>query len=161
MLCAVSFLCAAALLLAPDGSGKRVLGFVCSVVILASVFRIAAKPDWEDYAMDSAKIRRREAELLQQYEDTRRELDRLVIAQEYGSYILHTAQQLHLPLQDAEVGVEWSLDGLWVPHDAVLIGDLPMEDREMLSQRILADLGIPQIRQVWRASEDDESDKDS
>ena len=66
MLCALSLFCALALNLTPEGRERRIMSFVCSVVLLASVFKTVKEPDWEFYALEKGQLRQREQDFLQQ-----------------------------------------------------------------------------------------------
>ncbi len=149
-LCVLSVLSGVAQSLCPEGSGKRTLAFVCSVALMAGVLRGLTDLDWDSYALETSQLRLREEEFLQQSEGTLRSLDRTVIEREYGAYILDMALRKGFPLRSASVQAKWSLDGLWVPHKAVLSGTLRAEDQALLAGWIEADLGIPQSRQEWR-----------
>lgn len=159
-LCALSILCGAAGLMVPEGSGRRAMGFVCTLVLLSAVVLNLRTLDWEEYALDAALIRKREEEFLQQAEENRKLLDRLVIEREYEEYILTAAREMGIELQDLDVGVQWNLDGLWVPHDVHLIGEWTDAERTALSERLEADLGIPDSRQTWRQNGAQQLDTD-
>ena len=148
--CAVSLFCGVALCLCPEGSGKRALSFVCSVVILSAVINSIRGLDWEEYALEGARLREREQAFLEHNLEIRQELDRRVIEEGYEAYVMETAQKLALPLREVRVVAEWSLEGLWIPHSAVLTGECSEEQRGILASRLETDLGIPRERQEWR-----------
>ena len=150
VLCLLSVFCALALNLTPEGKEKRVMSFVCAVVLLAAVFKNFREPDWELYALEKAEMKQREESFLDNAGRMRSELQRIVIEEECGAYILNKAHQLQIPLKAAAVTAQWNLEGLWVPYRAVLTGDGTDSERSRLSAVLEAELGIPQSRQEWR-----------
>ncbi|MBR3473924.1 MAG: hypothetical protein IKH34_02530 [Oscillospiraceae bacterium] len=126
------------------------MAFVCSVVLLAGVVRGLSDLDWDSYALETGQIRLRETEFLERSEDVLRSLDRTVIEKEYSAYILDMAQRKGCPLVSVSVQAQWSLEGFWVPHAALMIGSLRPEEQASLAGWIESDLGIPQSRQEWR-----------
>lgn len=148
-LCALSIFCGAAQSLAPEGRGKKAMGFVCAVVILACVVNAVKSLDPEEYALEIALQRERKEAFLRESTQARQSLERMVIEGECEAYILDTAGRLQLPLQRAEVRAKWSLEGLWVPYSVKLEGALDGEQRKRLSDVIETELGIPGQRQEW------------
>ena len=148
-LCAISVICGLLYRLTPEGSARRAMSFVCSVVILACVADGVRGLDLDVYALELSQNREREQAFLARATETRDALDRMVIEREYAAYILDTARQQRIPLQSAEVLAEWSVEGLWVPYSVKLYGTAGKEERQLLGERIQADLGIPRTRQEW------------
>ncbi len=155
LLCALSILCGLAQSFCPEGSGKRALSFVCAVVLLAGFLKGLSSLNWEEYALQTGKLRMRQEEFLERNESIVRSLDRTVIEKEYGAYIMDMAAKSGLELENARVCAQWSLDGLWLPWSAELSGELSAGQRELLCARIEADLGIPRERQEWSVHEDE------
>ncbi len=149
-LCALSILCGLAQSLCPEGSGKRALSFVCAVVLLAGAAKELSNLDWESYALESGRLRKREEEFVLQNEEVLRSLDRTVIEREYAAYIMDTAYRQGLAVSDVQVTAQWSLEGLWLPYSARLEGSVGLAGQEALKARIEADLGIPGDRIAWR-----------
>ena len=77
------------------------------------------------------------------------QLRRSVIEEAYGTYIRNKAEQMKIDLADAAVTAQWSMEGLWVPHSAVLRGGASEQERNRLSALLEAELGIPRERQRW------------
>ena len=149
-LCVLSLLCGLVLCLCPEGGGKRILRFVGSVVLLAYALKSFKGLDWELYAAESAQIRQRQESFFSENQAVLRSLDRTVIEESYNAYILDMAHSRGYPLQQAKVTAQWSMEGYWVPHRAVLFGGLTEEERRLLSGWIQTDLGIPWRMQEWR-----------
>lgn len=150
LLCMLSVFCALATQLCPEGREKRVLGFVCSVVLLSALFRSVRQPDWDSLALEAALLHQREEAFLQDAGDLGRELQRTVIEEKCEAYIRNRAGQIQIDLQEAAVTAQWSLEGIWVPHSAVLFGDVGERERAQLAALLEAELGIPRSRQEWR-----------
>ena len=151
VLCLVSVFCALVLNLTPEGKERRVMSFICSVVLLAALFQNIREPDWELYALERAELRQREESFLENAGEMRSELQRVVMEEECGTYILNRAHQMQIPLDAAAVTAQWEMEGLWIPYSAVLIGEVGEEERGRLSAVLEAELGIPRSRQEWRA----------
>ena len=150
MLCALSLFCALALNLTPEGRERRIMSFVCSVVLLASVFKTVKEPDWEFYALEKGQLRQREQDFLQLASERSNELQRIVIEKEMETYILNKAVQMQIPLDSADVTAQWSLEGIWLPYRLILIGNADADGRARLSSILEAELGVPGERQEWR-----------
>jgi hypothetical protein len=150
LLCMLSVFCALATQLCPEGREKRVLGFVCSVVLLSALFRSVRQPDWDSLALEAALLHQREEAFLQDAGDLGRELQRTVIEEKCEAYIRNRAGQIQIDLEEAAVTAQWSLEGIWVPHSAMLFGDVGERERAQLAALLEAELGIPRSRQEWR-----------
>ena len=149
VLCVFSVFCALVLDLTPEGKEKRVMRFVCSIVLLSAVLRCFHAPDWELYALEAAQLREREQRFLQNSGEMEQQLQRSVIEEAYGAYIRNKASQMNIELEDASVTAQWSLEGLWVPDSVLLRGRAQERERELLSAILETELGIPRDRQRW------------
>ncbi len=148
-LCALSILGGVALSLTPEGSGRRVMSFVCSLAMLSCVLGGIKTLDWDTYSMEISRYREREQAFLEQSGEIRDDLDRRVIEAECRAYVLEQAVRLGTLVQDASVRVEWSTEGLWVPYAATVYGDLTEQEKGRLAQLLETELGIPRERQEW------------
>ena len=108
------------------------------------------EPDWESYALEAARLKQQEEAFLKNSTEIVSQLDRLVIEEKCASYILDRARQKQLPLQEAEILAQWSMEGIWVPYEAKLTGDPSSGQREEIAGMIESELGIPRSRQEWR-----------
>lgn len=152
LLCVLSVFCALAMHLCPEGREKRVLGFVCSAVLLSALFRSVREPDWDSLALEAARLHQREDAFLQDAGELGRELQRTVIEEKCETYIRNRAGQLQIDLEDVSVTAQWSLDGIWIPHSAVLSGEAGERERELLAGLLETELGIAGSRQEWRSN---------
>lgn len=148
-LCALSILCGAALTLAPEGSVRRTMSFVCSVVLLCFALGGVESLDWSAYALQTAQIRELEQEFLEESAQVRDALDRRVIEKECCEYVMEQAQSLGLALTDCAVSVEWSMEGVWMPSSVKLWGRGDSPEGRRLAQILETELGIPENRQEW------------
>lgn len=147
--CALSILCGVCLSLSPEGSAKRMLRFVSAVALFACLAFGITSMDWDVYAIQTALVREREAQILQQGEDARKALERRVIESECNTYIWDRAASLGIKLDDVSVSVQWSTEGVWIPYSVKLWLTDRDQARQALGAAIEADLGIPAERQEW------------
>lgn len=148
-LCALSLLCGAALSLTPEGSVKRVMNILCSVVLIIALVRPVMELDFSAYALELAKYEQREEEFLKNNQELNDRLNRLVIQEGYETYIRDKAEKLGAGSVDITVGLQWSTEGLWVPYR--LEGSCTADEStiKQLSGLIETELGIPMDRQCW------------
>lgn len=148
-LCALSLLCGAALSILPEGGVKRVAEVVCTASLIVALVNPLKALDMGTYALETARLHEREAALTAEAEGLEQRLNRLVIEQEYEAYIMDKALEFGLEGLAADVEVQWSLEGLWMPYAANISGACSQTGREKLAALMTADLGIPYERQRW------------
>ena len=152
-LCALSILCGVALSLTPEGSGRRVMSFACSLALLSCVLGGIKTLDWDVYSMEISRYRESEQTFLEQSGEIRDDLDRRVIEAECRAYVLEQAVRLGIPIRDAAVRVDWSTEGLWVPYKATVYGNLTDQEKGRLARILETELGIPGERQEWNEND--------
>lgn len=155
-LCALSILCGAAMSIMPEGAVKRVTAIVCSVVLISAAAGPLMELDLSVYGVELARYRQREAELSKKGEALNEELNRLVIQERCGAYILDKANELGLELELEQMELRWDTGGFWVPHSARMKWTGTELSREKLASAIEAELGIPADRQYWSEYEPSE-----
>ncbi len=148
-ICALSVLCGAGIMLAPEGSIKRLMNVLCSVVLMAALVFGIKDLDFEMYSMELAKYRQTESEFLENTEDSYNRLSRSVIEQQYAAYILDKAKSLNMGEARIKVSAQWSTEGLWIPYSFETNSEYCSE----LAEYIEAELGIPVQRQQWNKNE--------
>lgn len=136
-------------MLAPEGSVKKLLNMLCSVVLMSAFIFGVKDLDFQVYSMELAKYQQREAEFLGKNEAAYNRLNRTVIEQHCAAYILDKAQQLNMGDAEVKVSVQWSTEGFWVPYSF----ETNREYCSELAEYIEAELGIPAQRQQWRKNE--------
>lgn len=147
--CVLSVVCGIVISLSPEGSMRKVTSFACSVVLLSCVFGGFRGLDWDTYALQTARLRERERQFLEQSTEIRNGLDRRLIEKECREYVLEQASQIGTGISDASVTVEWSLEGVWVPNSIKLWSSFDVEERQKLTKILETELGIPEERQEW------------
>lgn len=150
-LCAISMLCGAALSILPEGGVKRVAEILCTASLILAILSPIRELDIETYALGSAKLRQMEASLSQEGQEAGERLNRIVIEQEYETYIMDKAAELGINYLTADVEVQWSLEGLWIPYGVQVDSDCSESSRNSLSRILVSDLGIPYERQRWNS----------
>lgn len=150
-LCAVSLLCGAALSILPEGGVKRVAEILCTASLILAVISPIKEIDMDAYALESARLHELETSLAQQGQEAGERINRLVIEQEYEAYIMDKARELGVNDLTADVEVQWSMEGFWMPYGVKLISNCGDSERERLSQLLVSDLGIPYERQRWNS----------
>lgn len=148
-LCLVSILCGAALSLAPAGSVRQVTEILCACVLITLLINTMKSVDFDTYALQSAKLRQAEAEILQNAESAELRLNRLVIENEYRTYILDKAEKQGIALENIKIGMRWDLEGYWLPDSVVISSHCSKEERAVVGEILKDDLGIPYSRQEW------------
>lgn len=152
-ICALSILCGVAMSITPEGGVKRVMGILSSAVLLIAILTPVRQFDFESYALELAKYKNSEAALSARGVDINERLNRLVIEDEYQAYIMDKARKTSIEVKEADVEVQWSTEGVWVPYSAEIISDAPPEMRGKLTEAIRSELGIPEERVTWNGDE--------
>lgn len=146
----VAMLAAVAGFFAPKGAMARVLKLIGGVAMTAAL--LAPLLDF-DYASYAAALQRYDVDAVWDAEaaaQTENRLNRLVIEDACGAYILDKAAQLGVPLSGVEVTVQWSAaDGVWYPDTATLRLPAGGAPSAALENAIESDLGIPAECQKW------------
>ena len=148
-LCLLSIFCGAALSISPEGSVKRIMNILVSAILLTLVILPFKEFDYPGYALFEGKLRQHEKELAESSEQINDRLNRLVIEEEYGAYIMDKAAELHMSISELKVNVYWSTEGLWLPQSVSIKYDGDQAERSRLEGIISAELGIAPERQYW------------
>lgn len=152
-ICALSILCGAAMSIMPEGGVKRVTGILTAAVLLTAILAPLKSMDLESYALIAAHYREREAELTAQGEEINERLNRAVIERECETYIMDKANELDIDIREADVEVQWSMDGVWLPYSACITGQSAPAQETALEDAVTAGLGIPGERVTWKNNE--------
>ncbi len=151
-ICAFSIFGAVLQSICPEGSIKQILSVVFSVAMAAIIIEAAKGLDYSAYALEIAKYRDREAELSSYTEPLQKRLNRIIIEEEYRSYIEDKAAQLGCEIGDTQIEVRWSTEGVWVPYSSNICLESD-NGKDALTALLAADLGIPPERQTWILNE--------
>lgn len=152
-LCVLSLFFGLAMSAAPEGGAKRVMGILCSVMLIIVIIEPLKGFDYVGYARSLADYRTLESSLAEDGQEMRRRLDRLVIEQHCEAYIMDKAEALGLELESVSVETDMYSDGVWLPYSAKLNGRGDPAACSVLSEIIAAELGIAPERQMWTQSE--------
>ena len=147
-LCILSIVCGAVLSLCPEGVAKKILRVLPTVVLLAVIFDCMGKLDLAPYSLELARSREWENTLLRDSGEMSDRLNRLVIEQEYASYVERRAEAAGVTVSEIRIRARWSKEGLWLP-DSSRIHLIRESEKEVLAQILLAELGIPREHQEW------------
>lgn len=149
---AASILCAVADSLMPQGALKRVGRLVCAMVLVCALlsplgtFDLGAGGQWLDDFFAARKSA--EQELTQQVNDEMK----LIIQQRFAAYIVDKAREDGV-LCTAEVACEQDQDGLYLPREAHITGELSPTQQSRLTQLLQDELSIPMQRQFYYVGE--------
>ena len=147
-LCVLAVFCGAALRLAPEGGVKRVMQALVSALLLGELLSgLLSLPS--DLALDTARIREQENQLLSSAADARERMNRLVIEDELRTYIQNKAEGLGVSLTAVEVSLRWETEGLWLPDAATLRGSGEEAAVSRLLGELGAELGIGRGKLQW------------
>ena len=150
-----ALICAAAIALPPKGRVKGVLKFVCGLVLLSAILSPLLKKDFTLYSMDMSAYRSHAEEITQSTQENQNKLSRTIIEGKLEAYILDKAQSLNVALESAQVTMKWGDEGCWYPYEATLTGNIPQRKKNLLSNAIEAELGIPEENQYWSSYENE------
>lgn len=151
-LCLLSLLFSAAVWLAPEGGAKRIMRIMCSAALLSVVLNSVVGVDFSSYAVTAAKVRERETELTSKGTEFRDRLSRLIIEEEYRTYIVDKAAELGVAAEEVQIGVRWNTEGVWVPERSK-IQVKSLENTDRLGALLTVEFGIPVQRQEWILNE--------
>ncbi len=151
-LCMISLFCGAVLSVCPEGGVKKLLRVLESVILLAVLIRHVSVLNLAPYRLENARMHERQQEIIQGAENRLDRLDRLVIEEEYRSYIEKRAEAAGLHPAKIQIRVRWNKEGLWVPESSS-IWVVNSQNIRALSEILSGDLGIPPEQQEWIVDE--------
>ncbi len=148
-----ALICAAATALTPKGKVKSVLKLLCGIVLITAMINPILKRDFPNVSMDMSEYRKQADEIIGKSKEKENSLSRTIIEGELETYILDKAKSLNAPLQSVEVTVKWGDEGCWYPYEVRLKADIPEREKNLISNSIEAELGVPDERQYWSGYE--------
>ncbi len=148
-ICAASVFFGIALAMLPEGRERRVASLCVTAALVLMLLGLFRSFRWDSYAVSLAEMRSASDAISSEAETERRELNRLVIEQECGEYIMDKAADLSLSVRSVKVGARWSREGVWVPDRVSIILAEDGSARTRLVSLIEAELGIPEEVQEW------------
>lgn len=147
--CFVSLFAAIACSVAPQGQVRTIMNILSSVILILVVLKPMASLDMREYAASVAKYREMEQRLSLEAEDMSTRLNRLVIEEEYETYIRDKAVEYGICLSDVKVKLEWHPDGCWVPVAAEIAFTEESGGVNRLKTHLKSQLGLPEEKQLW------------
>lgn len=138
-------LCGVCKAVAPEGSGKRVVGVVCGFVMMLAVLSVLRVDGAGDIGRYVSQYTLKAGEVAEEAKAQGTAQTRFIIEARCEAYILDKAAALGVTIEDVQVTARWSEDGYWYPVSCVLRGDESPE----LSGVIEAELGISKAGQIW------------
>ena len=148
-LCALAIFGGVLMSLMPEGSVRRIAAIGCTAALLLTAVNLAGKTDPGVFSFDLARYHELSEELTANAQEARDRLDRSVIEAEYESYICDEAARLGIRDLRADVTARWDLAGLYLPWQVELTGSCSESERQKLTERITAELGVPGEMVVW------------
>ena len=146
-LTAAALLTSLVMALVPKGGVKRIAGVMCGLYMVLTALSPLTKLDAQDLSRAAAKAALESEEVRTGVAVQNQELQAAIISQTMGAYILDKAASLGLTLT-AEVSVTVTPSGAFA--DAVtLTGDVPQNEKQLLTWYIEENLAIPEERQTW------------
>jgi len=127
---------------------KKVVEFICGVVMLAILLSPVLRADRLAFSGALSRYHRTVAELTEDVEEQENQLLRTYIEQKSGAYILDEAEALGIEEMEVTVRTKWKEES-WIPWEARLKGCFEAEQRARLAALIETELGIPGERQIW------------
>lgn len=131
----------------PEGNIKRIVIVLCTVILMSVCIEAARGFDFESYALALSRYRDESAALSNDSQTLNRELNRLVIEESCETYIKDKGSALGIVLQDVDVKVQWSMEGIWCPVSAHISSQEAPNDA--LISALESELGIPQKSVQW------------
>lgn len=147
--CILSVVFGAASTMVSDKGVERIMKILCACILVICVLEPFKKMDFESFSVNMAEYREKEKELLENGENMRERLNRMVIEDEYAAYIMEKAEETGIAITNAKVSTQWDSDGIWRPYEAYI--EFESDDLKIsaFKKLIKAELGIPEERQTW------------
>ena len=141
--------CFLALVLTPDGNGKKAVGIACVAVMMIATISPIKSIDLSDYSRTVFEYKTMAQEYANSGKANSENLNRLYIQEQCQAYILDKAENLGAEVQEAKVTAEWSNDGFWYPVSCEVRYSSSDKKRKELEVYIEAELGISNENQEW------------
>ena len=148
-----ALICAVAFALTPKGKVKNVLKLICGIVLICAIVNPVIKKNLPNMSMDMSKYRKQADEIANNAEDTKNSMSRTIIEDKLKAYILDKAKSYNAELDEVSVSVKWGDEECWYPYEVSLTASIGEKEKQLISNAIEADLGIPKERQYWSDNE--------
>ena len=104
-------------------------------------------------SLDISNYRKQADEIIGSTEEKQNNLSRSIIEHELEAYILDKAQSSDTELTSVEVSAKWGDESCWYPYEVKLVANIPQMEKNLISNSIEAELGVPKERQYWSDNE--------
>ena len=148
-----ALICAAATALTPKGKVKNVLKLICGIVLIIAMINPIVEQDFPTMSLDISNYRKQADEIIGSTEEKQNNLSRSIIEHELEAYILDKAQSSDTELTSVEVSAKWGDESCWYPYEVKLVANIPQMEKNLISNSIEAELGVPKERQYWSDNE--------
>lgn len=148
-----ALICAVAFALTPKGKVKSILKLICGIVLICAIVNPVINKNLPDMSMDMSKYREQADEITNNAKDTKNSLSRTIIEDKLKAYILDKAKSYNAQLDSVSVSVKWGDEECWYPYEVSLTASIGEKEKQLISNAIEADLGIPKERQYWSDNE--------
>ena len=156
-----ALVCGIALALTPAGRVKHVLKIISGAVMAIALISPLLGGKLELLPMDISKYRDEAAIVAGDAEKEQTNLNRTIIEQKLGSYILDKAQSLGIDDLSLSVVLKWGDEGFWYPYEISLITNAPPLEKKGLATYIEGELGIPESRQYFSTYSEEGGENES
>lgn len=111
-----SVFCFLAMVLTPEGSGKKAVGIACAAAMMIAVISPAVSIDLSDYSKTLTEYKLKAEEYANSGKIESENLNRLYIQDKCQAYILDKAKEMGADIEDVTVTAEWSTTASGTPQ---------------------------------------------
>lgn len=132
-----------------DRNVKRISELLSACILILCILKPLSGIDTASAFPELSGFSEREAELREKADEERERMNRSVIEEKYGAYIMDKAKELAVSVTGARVSAERNAEGIWMPFEAYILYEGDEAGRGKLAETIRVNLGIPEERQIW------------
>ena len=144
-MCATSLVYGAVMFLSPEGSVKKVARIVCTLALVSMLLNAFSGFEYMSYFSELASYKERERQIVDAGKEFGDNLNRLVIEEQYETYILDKATELGLEIKQVKLQMRWDSNGFWIAESV----EMNCGYSAQLAEYIERELGVAKQRQLW------------
>lgn len=144
-----AFLVALAECMMPKGSAKKIGCLTGSLILFLAIVRPVLSLDLHNLANWIATYRSEFEQYEQELEQENQNLLEEIIAEQSAAYIVEKAADMGITCQ-AEVSCREGADGLQIPSQVIITGQLDTDDINQIARMIERDFAIPREDQIYQ-----------
>lgn len=133
---------------------KQVLRLIAFVSLATAIISAVVRLDFSSYAAALQRIHSASAWDAEAAEEQNRNMNRLLIESECNAYIVQRGEELGVSVAEAHVTTSWDTQGCWVPERVEITLSRPNDDKDVLRDAIVTELGIPADLQTWSVKDE-------